>query len=39
MGAFLYGIKGKRWALPNSEVMIHQPLKGAQGQVSDIVDP
>ncbi len=30
------GAKGKRFALPNSEVMIHQPLGGAQGQVSDI---
>ncbi len=39
MGAFLLssGAKGKRYALPNSEVMIHQPLGGAQGQVSDIV--
>lgn len=38
MGAFLLagGTKGKRFALPNSEVMIHQPLGGAQGQVSDI---
>lgn len=38
MGAFLLssGAKGKRFALPNSEVMIHQPLGGAQGQVSDI---
>ena len=30
------GTKGKRFALPNSEIMIHQPLGGAQGQVSDI---
>ncbi|MBO4990437.1 MAG: ATP-dependent Clp endopeptidase proteolytic subunit ClpP [Clostridia bacterium] len=30
------GAKGKRYALPNSEVMIHQPLGGAQGQASDI---
>ncbi|MDY4593000.1 MAG: ATP-dependent Clp endopeptidase proteolytic subunit ClpP [Eubacteriales bacterium] len=39
MGAFLLssGTKGKRYALPNSEVMIHQPLGGAQGQASDIV--
>ncbi|MBQ8177807.1 MAG: ATP-dependent Clp endopeptidase proteolytic subunit ClpP [Clostridia bacterium] len=38
MGAFLLaaGTKGKRIALPNSEVMIHQPLGGAQGQASDI---
>lgn len=38
MGAFLLacGTKGKRIALPNSEIMIHQPLGGAQGQVSDI---
>ncbi|WP_179955638.1 ATP-dependent Clp endopeptidase proteolytic subunit ClpP [Paenibacillus baekrokdamisoli] len=38
MGAFLLaaGAKGKRLALPNSEVMIHQPLGGAQGQASDI---
>ena len=38
MGAFLLmaGQKGKRCALPNSEVMIHQPLGGAQGQASDI---
>lgn len=32
----LAGAKGKRFALPNSEVMIHQPLGGAQGQASDI---
>ncbi|THF75115.1 ATP-dependent Clp endopeptidase proteolytic subunit ClpP [Cohnella fermenti] len=32
----LSGAKGKRFALPNSEVMIHQPLGGAQGQASDI---
>jgi len=39
MGAFLLtaGTKGKRAALPNSRVMIHQPLAGTQGQVSDIV--
>jgi len=38
MGAFLLtaGAKGKRFALPNSEVMIHQPLGGAEGQASDI---
>ncbi|MCH5143065.1 MAG: ATP-dependent Clp endopeptidase proteolytic subunit ClpP [Clostridiales bacterium] len=38
MGAFLLssGQKGKRYALPNSEIMIHQPLGGAQGQASDI---
>ncbi|MFG6148057.1 ATP-dependent Clp endopeptidase proteolytic subunit ClpP [Halobacillus sp. B23F22_1] len=38
MGAFLLnaGTKGKRYALPNSEVMIHQPLGGTQGQASDI---
>ncbi|MGC5326936.1 ATP-dependent Clp endopeptidase proteolytic subunit ClpP [Brevibacillus sp. SYSU BS000544] len=38
MGSFLLcaGAKGKRYALPNSEVMIHQPLGGAQGQASDI---
>jgi ATP-dependent Clp protease protease subunit len=30
------GAKGKRYALPNSEVMIHQPLGGAKGQASDI---
>ncbi|MBQ7235967.1 MAG: ATP-dependent Clp endopeptidase proteolytic subunit ClpP [Clostridia bacterium] len=38
MGAFLLssGAKGKRYALPNSEIMIHQPLGGAQGQASDI---
>ena len=38
MGAFLLaaGTKGKRYALPNSEIMIHQPLGGAQGQASDI---
>lgn len=38
MGAFLLagGTKGKRFALPNSEIMIHQPLGGAQGQASDI---
>src|SRR6056300_1606747 len=39
MGAFLLaaGTPGKRAALPNSRVMIHQPLAGTQGQVSDIV--
>ena len=39
MGAFLLaaGTKGKRAALPNGRVMIHQPLAGTQGQVSDIV--
>ena len=38
MGAFLLssGAKGKRFALPNSKIMIHQPLGGAQGQASDI---
>ena len=38
MGAFLLanGAKGKRYALPNSEIMIHQPLGGARGQASDI---
>lgn len=38
MGAFLLaaGAKGKRYALPNSEVMIHQPLGGARGQASDV---
>ena len=38
MGAFLLsaGTKGKRYALPNSEVMIHQPLGGFQGQATDI---
>ena len=38
MGAFLLsaGTKGKRIALPNAEIMIHQPLGGAQGQASDI---
>lgn len=39
MGAFLLaaGAKGKRRALPNSRIMIHQPMAGAQGQVSDIL--
>ena len=39
MGAFLLssGAKGKRYAFPNSEIMIHQPLGGAQGQASDII--
>ena len=38
MGAFLLsaGTKGKRLALPNSEIMIHQPLGGMQGQATDI---
>ena len=38
MGAFLLaaGAKGKRKALPNAEVMIHQPLGGARGQATDI---
>ena len=38
MGAFLLsaGAKGKRMALPNSEIMIHQPLGGAQGQATDV---
>ncbi len=38
MGAFILssGARGKRFALPNSEIMIHQPLGGAQGQASDI---
>lgn len=38
MGAFILaaGAKGKRYALPNAEIMIHQPLGGAQGQASDI---
>jgi ATP-dependent Clp protease protease subunit len=39
MGAFLLssGAKGKRFALPNSEIMIHQPLGQTQGQATDIV--
>lgn len=39
MGAFLLssGTKGKRYILPNAEVMIHQPLSGTQGQASDII--
>lgn len=39
MGAFLLsaGAKGKRLALPNSEIMIHQPLGGAQGQATEIL--
>ena len=39
MGAFLLaaGAKGKRFALPNSEIMIHQPLGGTQGQATDII--
>ena len=38
MGAFLLssGAKGKRFALPNAEIMIHQPLGGVQGQAEDI---
>ena len=38
MGAFLLscGAKGKRYALPNSRIMIHQPLGGAQGQATDM---
>ena len=38
MGAFLLnaGAEGKRFALPNSEIMIHQPLGGAKGQATDI---
>lgn len=38
MGAFLLsgGTKGKRFALPNAEILIHQPLGGAQGQATDI---
>ncbi|GIP29687.1 ATP-dependent Clp protease proteolytic subunit 1 [Paenibacillus sp. J23TS9] len=38
MGAFLFlgGAKGKRYSLPNSEFMLHQPLGGAQGQATDI---
>lgn len=38
MGAFLLagGAKGKRYALPNSEIMIHQPLGGTQGQATDM---
>lgn len=38
MGAFLLcsGAKGKRYALPNAEIMIHQPMGGAQGQASDM---
>ena len=38
MGAFLLasGAKGKRFALPNAEIMIHQPLGGMQGQAEDI---
>ena len=38
MGAFLLaaGAKGKRFSLPNSEIMIHQPLGGAKGQATDI---
>lgn len=39
MGAFLFssGAKGKRFILPNAEVMIHQPLGGAQGQATEIL--
>ena len=38
MGAFLLssGTKGKRYALPNAEIMIHQPLGGASGQAEDV---
>ena len=38
MGAFLLaaGAAGKRWALPNARIMVHQPLGGAQGQATDI---
>ena len=38
MGSFLLaaGVKGKRYALPNAEIMIHQPLGGAQGQATEI---
>ena len=38
MGAFLLsgGTKGKRYALPNAEIMIHQPSGGAQGQATDM---
>jgi len=38
MGAFLLaaGTKGKRFALPNAEIMIHQPMGGAKGQATDI---
>ncbi len=38
MGAFLLscGVKGKRYALPNARIMLHQPLGGAQGQATDI---
>lgn len=38
MGAFLLaaGQKGKRYALPNAEIMIHQPLGGARGQAEDV---
>ena len=38
MGAMILsqGVKGKRFVLPNSEVMIHQPLTGIEGQASDI---
>ena len=41
MGAFLLssGAKGKRYALPNAEIMIHQPSGGTQGQITDISDP
>jgi ATP-dependent Clp protease protease subunit len=39
MGSFLLaaGAKGKRFALPNSEIMIHQPLGGARGQATDVI--
>ena len=38
MGAFLLssGAKGKRYALPNAEIMIHQPSAGTQGQITDM---
>ena len=41
MGAFLLssGTKGKRLALPNAEIMIHQPSGGTQGQTTDMPDP
>ena len=41
MGAFLLssGAKGKRFALPNAEIMIHQPSAGTQGQITDMADP
>ena len=36
MHSYFSGAKGKRYALPNSEIMIHQPLGGAQGQATEI---